>query len=1622
MKDNYISSKNSRTIDSKPFIDQLMRNFRNCVGTLMLTATPMATMYAQTNPVPQQVPYTQNFDSLTGTNPTYPPGWAGWKLDGQLGTSFSGVATANTTFVGGNNNSTAPGLYDMIGKLGFLSTNGSRSVPVLSIKTHERKDIVLKYDINVQRVNSNRNLIVRLQYRVGNTSEFIDLPDYDFNFDGVALGLGTNTNVGNGVTTYATAQRIVTLPPAVALQDEVQFRWVTARPVNNQGSGDNHSFSIDNVEITGNTPPDLPVPFPYTDNFDTENWMLINGTQTNKFFTGIPTNSSTLDFENNGKLFISSNGTEANYTKTASTITYAYKNVTLPANIQTARVAFKWMARGESGVWDYGRFYIVPESETVPTAGTEVTGRTERDIPNAVYYATLQPGTGNSTYPFALYNQANAYTGVFSSAAHRYEDNFVDLSGLAGQTVRLVFMWRNDSGGGNDPALVVDDFKFDYTPTCTTPVINAATNVEGRTAQLNWTSNFDNFEYYISTTNTEPSATATPTGTASGNSAVVTNLNPETQYYAWVRTACEGNEKSDWSTRTTFTTTVSCFVPTELRNSTVTGTTANITWTSSANEFKYYLSTSDTAPTAETQGTSVVGNTAALSGLNPGTTYYWWVKASCGTNDESVWSSRQTFSTSNAITTFPVIDNFNGTNNWATINRSIAESPIPASQHSKFVVNTPATITVGTGTTAGILTFGDGKLFITSDNDNLSPTYTNFSLAYAYRDVTLPADITTANLSFKWLMKGEGAADFGRFLIVNPNQPLDVTTVMTNSVSELNNYYTFNNNQYQSTNNRTLISYPSATNPTFNGSYETKAIVYEDLSVNLAQYAGQTVRLLFYFKSDRSIINAPSLIIDDFKFDYPAQCVAPTGVSSSNITTKTADVSWTASTSEPTNGYEYYVSSNTTTPEDTTPATGSTTETNVSLSGLTPDTEYNVWVRSVCSTSSKSSWTNTTHTFRTLIACDAPTETLASNITRNEATLSWTSDAENFEYFISTENVTPTTNGIATTGNNVVVNNLQPNTVYYWWVRANCGTEDGNSRWTEVKTFTTAQVPALFPYVDGFDTNQWTLANGSELNKFYVGTPDTTEEITFDNNKLFVSQNGTNVTYIGGTQSDVYAYRDITLPADLTYAKVSFDWIARGETGVYDYGRFFITTLDQSLDGGDEIGRLEPSVPNSIYSAINPERTTNTYAFYKGSAYNGGSFENVASRFVKEDIDLSAYAGQTVRVAFYWRNDTGTQNAPALAVDNFELTYAPTCFSPNNLIVGSVTNTSAVLSWIGNSEFTYYYSTTNVLPENGINTSDNTVTLEDLEDNTTYYWWVKANCDGDTTVVAGEPFTTLISPKAYPFSDDFNGANNWALVNNAQTNKFVIGTPNASEISFEDGAMYISNNQTSNTYTITSGSASYAYVDVNIPTDVAATELSFDWHNKGESIGSNIYDFGRVFVTPITYQPTAGSIITATGTITNQIFGSIPLQGSENEGTTFNEVKDQFSTTLDLSAYAGQSVRIIMYWRNDTSSGTQPPLSIDNFYFGPVRNLDTHNLSKGNFDYYPNPVLNELNVRGENTISTIEVYNLAGQAVNHAKVGQKAYTLDTSKLTSGVYVVKVAFENGTTKTFKIIKK
>ena len=107
-------------------------------------------------------------------------------------------------------------------------------------------------------------------------------------------------------------------------------------------------------------------------------------------------------------------------------------------------------------------------------------------------------------------------------------------------------------------------------------------------------------------------------------------------------------------------------------------------------------------------------------------------------------------------------------------------------------------------------------------------------------------------------------------------------------------------------------------------------------------------------------------------------------------------------------------------------------------------------------------------------ACPQPTLTSVTNVNATGATLNWTAPtpapAGGYQIYYSTTATPPT----ATTVPNVTaaaspttISTLNPNTTYFWWVRADCGA-GSTSFWANGGSFTTTQIAGSFPYIQDF--------------------------------------------------------------------------------------------------------------------------------------------------------------------------------------------------------------------------------------------------------------------------------------------------------------------------------------------------------------------------------------------------------------------------------------------------------------------------------------------------------------------------------------------------------------------------
>jgi len=120
---------------------------------------------------------------------------------------------------------------------------------------------------------------------------------------------------------------------------------------------------------------------------------------------------------------------------------------------------------------------------------------------------------------------------------------------------------------------------------------------------------------------------------------------------------------------------------------------------------------------------------------------------------------------------------------------------------------------------------------------------------------------------------------------------------------------------------------------------------------------------------------------------------------------------------------------------------------------------------------------------------------------------------------------------------------------------------------------------------------------------------------------------------------------------------------------------------------------------------------------------------------------------------------------------------------------------------------------------------------------------------------------------------------------------------------------------------------------------------------------------------------------------------------------------------FDLSAYEGEDVRIAFY----TDTTDQWAVFIDDFQVTSFSSLGTNTTDQSiTFEYFPNPVEDELTLKAQANIDSIEVLNILGQSLISLSPSVMEAKVDMSSLLTGAYFVRLSVQ-GEIDTFRVLK-
>ena len=327
--------------------------------------------------------------------------------------------------------------------------------------------------------------------------------------------------------------------------------------------------------------------------------------------------------------------------------------------------------------------------------------------------------------------------------------------------------------------------------------------------------------------------------------------------------------------------------------------------------------------------------------------------------------------------------------------------------------------------------------------------------------------------------------------------------------------------------------------------------------------------------------------------------------------------------------------------------------------------------------------------------CIHPYAATIVSVTENSATFNFADsvDVANYEVTWATANdVLLATSADLHTDTTGTIYDLEPNTEYFAWVRANCG--GTYSSWEPLGSFRTlcTAVDSL-PYSEDFESYA-TGTSGTMNTCWTKGTNNTTAY-------PYVTSNNNSKRLYFYSSTSYYSYAALPLfTAPLNTLQISFDLVK--------YSTYTADLVLGIMSNPQDISTFVP------IDTIVPQGAANTINSY--------------------EISLEPYSDLAGCIAFLAPNDATDYSY----LDNVVVDYLPACRKSTQLTVSNVTASSATLSWTnstGDSYIVAYSRDANFDPDTCTavaTTTEDSVVVTGLRPYSNYYFAVKAVCGTDS--------------------------------------------------------------------------------------------------------------------------------------------------------------------------------------------------------------------------------------------------------------------------------------------------
>ncbi|PJJ67952.1 fibronectin type III domain-containing protein [Chryseobacterium geocarposphaerae] len=714
--------------------------------------------------------------------------------------------------------------------------------------------------------------------------------------------------------------------------------------------------------------------------------------------------------------------------------------------------------------------------------------------------------------------------------------------------------------------------------------------------------------------------------------------------------------------------------------------------------------------------------------------------------------------------------------------------------------------------------------------------------------------------------------------------------------------------------------------------------------------------------------------------------------------------------------------------------------------------------------------TSTTATFPNIFAfsvdeystCVPPTLQAAGSITANSATISWTaptgSTPASYDIYYSTSNTIPsstaTPNFAGETGTSKTIPSLNPNTVYYYWVRSNCSTGTSQSSWSFGGTFKTA-CGAMTSMVENFDS----YTTGNIVPDCWVRNAGTGSMTISSTSPASGTRNIYQNVSSTGTPSTV------VLP-EFSNINAGTNWL-----------RFKAKV--SSATGTLKVGYVTNPTDASTFVLLQALSITNT-------TYTNSEYTVIVPNTVPANARLAIQNTADAK-SYYW--------------DDVYWEPLPSCFAPTTITSSNVASFSATIGWTAPSTapangYDVYYSTSNVAPTsstvlnstNSVPATTTSAQLTTLASSTTYYIWVRSNCSstdkstwtGPISITTPSFCPTVTAPAAGATGVSVTPSITWNAVTGAAGYRLTVGTT-------AGGTDVLNNidvgNVTTYPFTISLAFNTKYYYTVNAyaggQTSSSCTENNFT--TACTSIGTPyVLDFESVTTPALpgcTYNVNAGTgnnwttadaptdcpglstkvlryawnssnaantwFFTQGLNLTAGTQYTISYKYGNNSTTYVEKLKVAFGTSATAAAmvnaiadypsindktahtasvnFTVPTTGIYYFGFNAYSTANQYYLYVDDISVNNA-NLATSEVSanKNTVQAYPNPFTDVLNISDIKNVKSVSVMDIAGRLIKN--IEKPSSTLHLGDLKEGLYLVVLNMNDGSKQTIKAIKK